>query len=205
MSMCRRSIGAPSRSPAPRARRPLAAALAAALLGVAAAVLVACGSSGVLIPASDAGPLKSDFEAVAQAATSGEGSCGSTEAAILKTEQDFGSLPSTLDSGLRKRLREGITNLRNRALAQCATAATTATTATAKTTTTGTTPTTPTNTETTTTPPTQTSTTETTPTQTTGTTPGGGTQAKEGSEQEAPAGGQGGGTAAGGNGQGNGE
>ena len=192
--------------PAPRLRRRIAAALGAALAGAAAAALVACGSSAKLIPVSAAGPLKDDFEAVAQAAAQGEGSCAATEAALLKTEQDFAALPQSLDSGLRSRLRQGITNLRNRALAECASATTTATTATTpNTTTTSTTPTTPTTETTTTTTPTQTTTTETTPTQTTTPTPGGGTQAKEGKEAETPAGDQGGGTPSGGAGQGNGQ
>ncbi len=94
--------------------------LCAGLLGVFAALLVACGSSGKgLIPAANAGPLKSDFEAVAQAAQSGEGSCTATEAAIEKTEADFAALPSTVDSGLHKTLSLGIANLRRRALALC--------------------------------------------------------------------------------------
>ena len=73
-----------------------------------AALLVACGSSGKgLIPTANAGPLQSDFEAVAQAAQSGEGSCTATEAAIEKTESDFAALPATVDAGLRKTLSVG--------------------------------------------------------------------------------------------------
>jgi hypothetical protein len=93
----------------------------ACLLGVATALLVSCGSSGkALIPAADAGPLKSDFEAVTQDAKNGNGSCADTEAAILQTQRDFGALPSTVDSGLHERLQEGIKNLRERALELCA-------------------------------------------------------------------------------------
>ena len=93
----------------------------AALLGVSAAVLVSCGSSGKgLIPLANAGPLQSDFEAVAQAARSGDGNCTATTEAINKTEQDFAALPSTIDPGLRQRLSKGISNLRSRALALCA-------------------------------------------------------------------------------------
>ncbi len=95
--------------------------LLAGLLGVSAALLVACGGSGKgLIPAANAGPLQSDFEAVAQAAQSGEGNCTATEAAIEKTETDFADLPSTVDAGLHKTLSVGISNLRRRALALCA-------------------------------------------------------------------------------------
>ena len=86
------------------------------LLGLAA-VLVSCGSSGNgLIPAENAGPLRSDFEAVAKAAQAGNGNCTATTEAINKTEQDFAALPSTIDAGLRSRLSQGISNLRTRAL-----------------------------------------------------------------------------------------
>jgi hypothetical protein len=94
--------------------------LCAGLLGVVATLLVACGSSGKgLIPRANAGPLQSDFEAVAQAAQSGEGSCTTTKAAIAKTEQDFAALPAPVDPGLRKTLSQGISNLRRRALKLC--------------------------------------------------------------------------------------
>lgn len=108
------------RIPAP-ARRRLSRALAAGALGVCAALLVSCSSSGKgLIPTSDAGPLQSDFEAVAQAAENGDGDCTATESALLKTEQDFARLPSSVDSGLRDTLHRGIENLRTRSLALCA-------------------------------------------------------------------------------------
>jgi cytoskeletal protein RodZ len=173
--------------------------LCAGLLGVFAALLVACGGSGKgLIPAANAGPLKSDFEAVAQAAQSGEGSCTATEAAIEKTETDFAALPSTVDSGLHKTLSLGIANLRRRALALCAQPLP-QTTSTTKTTT----PTSPTNTQTT---PTTTSThSETTATSTTpptstptATTPGGGTPAPGSESAPGASSGPGGGTGIGG-------
>jgi hypothetical protein len=171
--------------------------LLAGLLGLAAALLVACGSSGKgLIPTANAGPLQSDFEAVAQAAQSGEGSCTATEAAIAKTESDFAALPSTVDRGLHKTLGLGIANLRRRALALCAqplpqTSTTTSTPAT--TTSTETTPTTSTtHTETTTTP------TSTTTTPPTATTPGGGTPAPGNESSPGAASGPGGGTGIGG-------
>ena len=65
----------PSRSAI--SRRPPAATLMlrcalAALLGVAAALIISCGSSGAgLIPTGNAGPLQSDFETVAQAVPPG--------------------------------------------------------------------------------------------------------------------------------------
>ncbi|HTD09026.1 MAG TPA: hypothetical protein VK680_09070 [Solirubrobacteraceae bacterium] len=174
-------------------RRISASGLLSGLLGVAAALsIAACGSSsGKLIPLADAGPLQSDFEAVAQAAETGDGDCSATEAAIGTTEQDFNELPTTVDAGLRQTLRQGIDNLRSHALALCAQplAQATVTSTTAKTTpstTTSTSATTPATTETTTTPP-------VTPPTTTPATPGagGGTQAP-GTGEETPA--QGGGT-----------
>ena len=83
--------------------------------------MISCGGSGKgLIPLADAGPLQSDFEAVAQAAENGDGSCASTESALLKTEQDFAALPPSVDSGLRSTIRQGVENLRTHALALCA-------------------------------------------------------------------------------------
>jgi len=172
--------------------------LLAGLLGVSAALLVACGGSGKgLIPSANAGPLQSDFEAVAQAAQSGEGNCTATEAAIQKTETDFADLPSTVDAGLHKTLDMGISNLRRRALALCAqplpqTTSTTKTSAPTTTTSTQTTPTTPTHTETTTTPTTPAATTPT------ATTPGGGTAAPGSESVPGASSGPGGGTGIGG-------
>jgi hypothetical protein len=164
----------------------------ALMLGIAAAVLVSCGSTGAsLIPAASAGPLQKDFEAVARAAKSGDGNCVETESALGKTEQDFLALPETVDRGLRARLDQGISNLSKQALAMCAqpSAETTATTNTPTTTTQTHTTTTSTQT-TTTTPPTATTPTSTTNTQTTQTTTtptnqSGGTSPGEGSGEGA--------------------
>jgi hypothetical protein len=155
----------------------------AALLGAAAAALVACGSSGKgLIPAAQAGPLKDDIEAVEQAAASGNGNCAATEAALLKTDQDYAALPLAVNSTLRGKLRLGIENLHKVAREACAQPLVqTTTTTTPKTTTTETTPTT-------TTP-------KTTTTGTTQTTP-------PPSEKEQPERGTGGGTPAPGEGEG---
>lgn len=160
-----------------------------ATVGVAAALLVACGSSGVgLIPSASAGPLKSDFEAVAQAAESGNGNCLATETALGKTQQDFLALPASVDAGLRKRLREGVENLRKVALAMCAQpSATNTTTAPQQTTTSpSTTPATPT-----TSTPTNTATTPTPPPTTPPANNGGGTPAPEPESEEAPGKGKG--------------
>jgi cytoskeletal protein RodZ len=191
---------APSDSPStfPGARgRLLLRILLTGLLGVAAALLVACGGSGKgLIPTANAGPLQSDFEAVAQAAESGEGSCTATEAAIAKTESDFAALPSSVDKGLRKALSVGIANLRHRALALCAQPLPSTSTTTTPTTTTSTqtTPTT-TTTDTETTPTTPTT---STPSPPTATTPGGGTPAPGSESEPGAASGPGGGTGIGG-------
>jgi hypothetical protein len=148
--------------------------LLAGLLGLAVALLVSCGgSSDKLIPVAAAGPLQSDFETIAQDAETGNGSCAVTERAILKTEQDFDALPATLDTGLHETLRQGIENLRARALVLCVQPlAQTTPTSTAPKTTTSTATSTPatTTTTTTTTPPSP----STTPASTT---PGGGTPA----------------------------
>jgi hypothetical protein len=175
--------------------------LLAGLLGVSAALLVACGSSGKgLIPSANAGPLQTDFEAVAQAAESGEGSCTATEAAIEKTDSDFAALPAAVDAGLRKTLSVGIANLKRRALALCAqqfpqttstTKTKTSSTPTTTSTETTTTPTT-THTETTTAPTTS------TPTTPTATTPGGGTPAPGTENEPGVSNGPGGGTGIGG-------
>lgn len=91
----------------------------AAISALAAALLAACGGSSGLIPAGNAGPLRADFEAVANAAENGNGDCSQTQAAISKTEGDFESLPASVDRRLRARLSEGITHLRSQALIAC--------------------------------------------------------------------------------------
>ena len=170
----------------------------AGLLGLAAALLVACsGSTAKLIPVAQAGPLQNDFETVAQAAQAGDGSCSATEAAITKTEQDFAALPSSVDAGLRNTLHNGIENLRARALALCAQPLLQTNTATTTTKSTQTIVIPPSETEATTTPTTPSATTPTTPTNTPTTpspgTPGGGTPAPGVGEAEPGTGQTGGG------------
>jgi hypothetical protein len=95
-------------------------ALGGGALGVLAAVLVSCGGSGAgLIPAENSSPLLSDFQAVERAAKAGNGSCGTTQAALRTTEQDFHRLPTSIDAGLHGRLAEGIRQLRATALEMC--------------------------------------------------------------------------------------
>jgi hypothetical protein len=177
----------------------------AALLGLAAAALVACSNSGKgLIPAADAGPLQRDFEAVARAAQAGNGDCTATEEALRQTERHFAALPANIDAGLHERLRQGVENLASRARAICAqpnatstlTNTSTSTTSTSTTPSTTSTSTTSTSTSTTTSTPTTTSTTPDTGGETPagGGTPGPPTGAGEG-------GGAGEGNGRGGNGQ----
>ena len=142
-----------SRPIRPRSGRAVGARLLRILLiaslGVFAALLLSCSSSGKgLIPVGDAGPLQGDFEAVARAAENGDGTCTQTESALLKTDQDFAALPTSVDAGLRNTLHQGIENLRSRSLALCAQPLPQATvTATTPKTTTSTTTTTPTEAE----------------------------------------------------------
>ncbi len=137
----------------------------AALIGASAIALVGCSSSNKsLIPAVNASPLESDFEAVSQAASSGNGKCGETAEAIRRTQRDFEALPASVASGLRNTLSTGIENLNRRALQLCAQVSTTTTTSTTSTTTS--------TTSTTTTTTTTETTTDSTPTSTS---PGGGT------------------------------
>jgi hypothetical protein len=160
----------------------------ASILGVATAVLVSCGSSGTgLIPAAAAGPLQSDFEAVAQAAAAGNGSCAATESALGKTEQDFLALPASVDRGLHARLEQGIANLRKRALAMCIQPTTGASTVETQT---STTPPPTASTETSTTPPATSTPTTETPT-TVPQNQGGGTEAPGEQAEETPGKGKG--------------
>jgi hypothetical protein len=195
----RRPPSTPRATPGRSAPRTQIVRLAlAAMLGVAAALLVACGSSaGKLIPVADSGPLQGDFETVVVDAESANGKCSTTEAALAKTEQDFTALPASVDSGLRATLRQGIDNLRARALALCAQplAQTTLTNTTSQ-------PSTSTTTTPTTTPSTTTPTTTAPSTTPTATSPGGGTPAESGEATPGSGGAPGGGAPGGGTGAG---
>lgn len=144
--------------------------LLAALLGVGAAFLVACGDRNGLIPAGDAARIKSDLSAVSSAVDAGN--CDAAGVAATRVRGDILKLPGTVDSALVDRLNQGASALSSRAPVQCTQAQTqsTATTATTDTTTDTTSSTDTTTTDTTTTDTTTTDTT-TTGTTTTGTTP----------------------------------
>jgi hypothetical protein len=156
MTMRHRSVA--TGAPTGHAARHSVRLLLAVLLGLGAALLVSCGSTSKgLIPVAASGPLQSDFEAVRQAAESGNGDCTHTEAALQKTAEDFARLPASVDNGLHNTLRQGIENLRTRALALCTEPLARTTTATTPKTTSSAAPT-PTVTQTPSTPSTQTST-----------------------------------------------
>jgi hypothetical protein len=147
--------------------------LAALLLGVAAAVLVACGAGPERgIPRGDADQLVADLDALRNAVESGD--CEAAAAAVTKVKGDVVELPGAVNARLRRRLANGADNLARRATTECARNQQTTTTETTPTTTTPTettpTETTPTETTPTTTDTTPTQTTPTTPTQTTPTT-----------------------------------
>jgi hypothetical protein len=143
------------------------------LLGVATAVLVACGggSNTKLLPAVSADRLKNDLAALRQAIDQHD--CATAGKALLTFEGDLQRIPPAVDRRLRARLREGADKLSSRVPTDCkqtttteTSTTTTPTTATTDTTTAPPTTTTP-PTDTTTTPPTDTTTTPPTDTATT--------------------------------------
>jgi cell division septation protein DedD len=131
--------------------------LAAAILGAAASLLVACGDRSHLIPSGDASELQSALDQVAAATSAGD--CSTARRAVTRASSVLAGLPDAVDARLRARLRAGIANLSARVPDQCAQQTDTSPTTTPSTPT----PSTPTQTQTPTT-PTQTT---TTPTQTT--------------------------------------
>jgi hypothetical protein len=145
------------------------------LLGVATAVLVACGGSNKkLLPAVSADRLKNDLADISQAINQQD--CSAAGKAFSQFQADLQRVPATVDRRLRQRLNEGASRLSSRVPVDCKGAPQTTTTTvpttttTTPTTTTTTTPTTTTTTPTTTTP----TTTTTTPTDTTTTGPSNG-------------------------------
>jgi hypothetical protein len=93
----------------------------AALLGVAAAGLVACGSSGGdrrdLIPVRSADRLKSALSDVRSAVEDGE--CDKARRAISRARGILVNLPSAVDDDLVTRLRQGLDNLEDVAPREC--------------------------------------------------------------------------------------
>src|SRR3954447_1575952 len=146
--------------------------LLAAVLGVATAGLVACGSSGderrELIPQRSASRLKSALAEVRRAVAAGD--CADADQAISRARGTVGNLPASVNDRLVARLRQGLDNLESIAPRDCREQTTQTTTVPTTTTTTpeATTPTTAT-TGRSTTPTSTTSTTTTTTSPTTGT------------------------------------
>jgi hypothetical protein len=133
------------------------------VLGIAAALLVACGSSNQkLLPAVSADRVKNHLAEVRQALDQQD--CQKAEAGVQALYSDLGRIPPTVDRGLRTRLREGVDKLNQRVPTDCRQPTTTTDTVPTTTAPAQTTDTTPTDTTTTTT-PTDTTTT-TTPTDT---------------------------------------
>ncbi|HWH13041.1 MAG TPA: hypothetical protein VG165_18105 [Solirubrobacteraceae bacterium] len=143
----------------------------AGVLGAGAALLVACGSgTSPLIPAGNAGPLQSDFDAVQSSVQSGD--CTQTKTEVQKTRQDLAALPGTVNPQLLETLTTGVQTLAARAATECRQNAGSSTTTTGQTSIpsqTTTTTTTNTNTNTNTTP--ANTTTDTTPVDTNTTPP----------------------------------
>ena len=75
------------------------------VLGVATAVLVACGggSSDKLIPASSADQISSDLADLRQAID--QHACQAAQQKLSQVTQEIENLPSSVDARLRRRLR----------------------------------------------------------------------------------------------------
>lgn len=136
--------------------------LCALLLGVGTALLAGCGGGdrANLLPAQDAQALKTQLQAVQQAASSRD--CDLSQAALTRARSTVRSLPDAVDERIVERLLRGLDTLRAKTDDECAAPAEVTTTTVPTTTT----PAVPTTTTTEEQPPTTTST-ETTPPTTT--------------------------------------
>jgi hypothetical protein len=97
-------------------RMPILPSLAALLLGVATALLVACGGDG-RIPASDASRVDNALDEVA--ADFRAGNCPGAEQAVARARGALLNLPDSVDPALRDRLSSGLTKLRAQVPATC--------------------------------------------------------------------------------------
>ncbi len=97
--------------------RPLPSLLAL-LLGVGAALLVACGggTKGGL-PAASAGDLKSEFEDIQQAVD--DGRCDDVPGQLRQVDERIDELPGTVDERLQQRLRDASDGLHRLAANEC--------------------------------------------------------------------------------------
>lgn len=86
-------------------------------LGLAAALLVACGDSNGLLPSSQGAALGSKLDAVSAAV--GSGRCAEARKASAKLTAEVASLPSTVDPKLRRVLSDGSRTVQRRAQSDC--------------------------------------------------------------------------------------
>ena len=92
--------------------------LSAALLGVGAALLAACGSGTEGgIPAANAGDLKSQIEDVRQAVD--DGRCSDVPGQLRQVDEGIDDLPPSTDEQLMTNLRDGADTLRRLAADEC--------------------------------------------------------------------------------------
>jgi hypothetical protein len=89
----------------------------ALLLGVAAALLAACGGTSDGIPSANAGDLKSQIEDVQQAVDSGR--CSDVDGQLKQVDEQIDDLPPSTDTQLVRTLREGADKLRSLAIDEC--------------------------------------------------------------------------------------
>lgn len=141
--------------------RRLLPVLLAVALGLAVAVLAACGDTNGLIPSGDASQINSGLDNVSSAVQAQH--CTSATRAVQRVEQRIAALPASVDTTIRSGLSDKVAELGRRAAEECT--RTTSTSSQTQSTTTST-PTTSSNTTST-----ETSTTNTTPSTPTNTTP----------------------------------
>ena len=91
-------------------------AVAGATLATAA-LLAACGGSGGLIPAASAGTLRVDLSRISADVV--EQNCAAANTDIATANNDFNSLPTSVNQTLVNNLQNGLTALATNALKEC--------------------------------------------------------------------------------------
>jgi len=86
-------------------------------LGLAAALLVACGESNGLLPSSQGDALGSKLDAVSAAVSSGK--CSEARSASAKLTAEVASLPPTVNPKLRRALSDGSRTVQRQAKSDC--------------------------------------------------------------------------------------
>jgi hypothetical protein len=93
-------------------------ALAVAGATLATALLIAaCGGSGGLIPAASAGTLRIDLSRISADVV--EQNCAAANTDIAAANNDFNSLPTSVNTSLVTELQNGLTALATNALKEC--------------------------------------------------------------------------------------